>query len=215
MTAVLTPVLPAPAEPWKQIDPVARLQSLATHLLTPVLAALITALTPISGYSGFFVVWLPLHVTTAAALGRFGRRRKSFANSTLEVALGAAMVVFATFVFSVLSPVLVNGIRGFHFSMLTQDASATDVDAPLTTGGLLHALLGSTIIVGLATVVAVPIGILAALYVTEVRGKLTPMVRLVRPSGALSGRSCCPPPAAVSSRLPSSASPASPARPRR
>ena len=164
-------------EPWKVQDPVHRAQTIAVHLATPLLASLITVLTPISGYSGFLVVWLPLHIVTAALLGRFGRRQKSFANSTLEVLLGAAMVVFAIFVVSVLSPVVTKGIGGLHPNMFTQDASTTDIDAPLTTGGLLHAILGSLLIVGIATLVAVPVGILAALYVTEVRGKLTPFVR--------------------------------------
>lgn len=176
--AVLPPaVLAAPSEPWKQIDPVARAQILGTHFAAPVVAAVITVVSPASGYSGFFAVWLPTHLVMAVLLGLFGRRKKSVANSVLEVLLGAAMVVFLTFVASVLAPVVTKGFAGFRFSMLWQDASATDIDAPLEIGGLGHALVGSLIIVGLATAVAVPIGILAALYVTEVRGSLTPFVR--------------------------------------
>lgn len=168
---------PAPTEPWKVADPRFTAQQLITHLGTPVLAGLITVLSPMSGYSGFFVVWLPLHIVTAALLGKFGHRKKDFANSTIEVLMGAAIVVFGTFVASVLWPVLSNGFAGFQLSLLTQDASATEVDAPLSVGGMGHAILGSLIIVGSATAISVPIGILAALYVTEVRGKLTPFVR--------------------------------------
>ena len=168
---------PAPQEPWKVADPTATAQQIVTHLGTPLLAALITVLSPVSGYSGFFVVWLPVHIVTAALLGRFGHRRKDFANSTLEVLMGAAVVVFGTFVASVLWPVISNGVAGFEWNLLTQDASQAEVDAPLTVGGMGHAILGSLIIVGGATAISVPIGILAALYVTEVRGRLTPFVR--------------------------------------
>ena len=175
MSDVLT--IPAPHEPWKVSDPLFTAQQLITHLGTPLLAALITVLSPISGYSGFFVVWLPLHVITAGLLGKYGHRKKDFANTTLEVLMGAALVVFGTFVASVMWPVLSNGIAGFQLSLLTQDASATEVDAPLNVGGMGHAILGSLIIVGAATAISVPIGVLAALYMTEVRGKLTPFVR--------------------------------------
>lgn len=169
--------LPAPSEPWKIKDPTFTLQQLVTHLGTPVLAALLTVISPVSGKSGFFVVWLPLHILTAALLGKFGHRKKDFANTTLEVLMGAAMVVFATFVASVLWPVISQGVAAFNFNLLTEDASATEVDAALTVGGMSHAIVGSLVIVGLATLISVPIGILAALYVTEVRGKLTPFVR--------------------------------------
>jgi phosphate transport system permease protein len=49
--------------------------------------------------------------------------------------------------------------------------------ADLLIGGILHAIVGTLLIVGMATLISVPIGILAALYVTEVRGRLTPFVR--------------------------------------
>lgn len=168
---------PAPGQPWKTRDPKFTAQQLFVHLGTPALAALITILSPMSGYSGFYLVWLPLHIATAALLGKFGYQKKTFANSTLEVLLGAAMVVFGTFVVSVLWPVVANGVAAFSPNLLVQDASSTDVDAALTIGGLGHAILGTLIIVALATLISVPIGILAALYVTEVRGRLTPFVR--------------------------------------
>ena len=168
---------PAPGQPWKTRDPKFTAQQLIVHLGTPVLAAFFTILSPMSGYSGFYIVWLPMHIMAAALLGKFGYQKKSFANSTLEVMLGAAMVVFGTFVVSVLWPVVANGVAAFSPNLLVEDAAATDVDAALTTGGLGHAILGTLIIVVLATCISVPVGILAALYVTEVRGRLTPFVR--------------------------------------
>jgi len=176
-------VIAAPAEPWKVKDPTFTAQQLIVHLGTPLLAYIIAFVLPdvpgysIQGWSGMFAVWLPLHVVTAALLGKYGHRKKNFANSTLEVMLGASMVIFASFVGSVLWPVLSKGIAGFRFNMLSHDASTVEVDGPLNIGGMSHAILGSLIIVGIATLIAVPIGILAALYVTEVRGKLTPFVR--------------------------------------
>jgi phosphate transport system permease protein len=77
----------------------------------------------------------------------------------------------------VLSSVFVPGIKSFQWSLLVGDGSTVEVDTPLNQGGLLHALLGSLIVVGGATVISVPFGILSALYITEVRGKLVPYIR--------------------------------------
>ena len=43
--------------------------------------------------------------------------------------------------------------------------------APLSQGGILHAIVGTLIEVGIAVVVAVPLGIGTAVYMTEVGGR--------------------------------------------
>ena len=55
--------------------------------------------------------------------------------------------------------------------------SATASDAPLTEGGLLHAIVGTVYLVFFASVVSTPIGILTALYIVEVKGKFAGIVR--------------------------------------
>jgi phosphate transport system permease protein len=55
---------------------------------------------------------------------------------------------------------------------------ATPTD-PLTNGGLLHAILGTMILVFVALVLSVPIGILTALYLTEIKGKFTRPIRFL------------------------------------
>ena len=55
--------------------------------------------------------------------------------------------------------------------------SATASDAPLTEGGLLHAIVGTVYLVLMASIISTPIGILTALYIVEVKGKLSGLVR--------------------------------------
>ena len=58
-----------------------------------------------------------------------------------------------------------------HANFFTRTmASAGPLD-PLTDGGVLHALVGSVEQVGIATVLAVPLGVLAALYMVEIGGR--------------------------------------------
>lgn len=164
-------------QPWAIRDRRAVAQAVAVHVSTPLIAAAIVAYSPIVGKSGFFITWFFLHLFTAALLGRFGRQRKSFANSVLEVGLMASVILLVGAASSVLAPVIVRGTAAFRMSLLTQDAATVESGSELSLGGLGHAIVGSVIIVGLASVIAVPVGILAALYVTEVRGRLTPFVR--------------------------------------
>jgi phosphate transport system permease protein len=166
-----------PTQPWKIVDPQYRMQQLATHLGTPVLAMLFTAISPMAGFTGFCVTWLGFHILAAALLAKYGKKQKSFANAFLEVFVGATIFVFVTFVATVLWPVISNGLVGIsHLNLLFEDAGKVGADEALTKGGLGHAIVGTFIMVGIASLISVPIGILAALYVT-VRGKLTPFVR--------------------------------------
>jgi len=167
-----------PTQPWKTVDPQYRMQQLGTHLGTPVLALLFTVISPMAGFTGFCVTWLAFHILSAALLAKFGKKQKSLANAFLEVFVGAAIFVFTTFVATVLWPVISNGLVGVtHLNLLFEDAAKVGADEALNKGGLGHAIVGTVIMVGIATLISVPIGILAALYVTEVRGKLTPFVR--------------------------------------
>jgi phosphate transport system permease protein len=164
-------------QPWAVRDRRTVTQALSVHIATPFIAAALVAVSPIAGKSGFFITWFFLHLITATLLGRFGRKRKSVANSIIEVGLISSVVVLLGAAGSVLAPVFINGISAFRMSLLTQDAATVESGSELSLGGLGHAIVGSIIIVGLASLIAVPVGILAALYVTEVRGRLTPFVR--------------------------------------
>jgi phosphate transport system permease protein len=71
-------------------------------------------------------------------------------------------------------------IRGYHrltWSFFTQDLSKT---GPLTPGGgAKHAIIGTLEQVGIATVLVVPIGILTAVYLHEIHGRLARPVRFI------------------------------------
>ena len=95
----------------------------------------------------------------------------------LQTAVAIAATIFLGAIAWLLQSVLSPGLRAFRTSLLVSDAATVGVDTPLDQGGLLHAILGSLVIVGMATLISVPFGILAALYITEVRGKLVPYTR--------------------------------------
>ena len=57
--------------------------------------------------------------------------------------------------------------------------SYTAADDELGMGGLSHALVGSMLILLMASVIAIPFGIVTALYITEIKGKLSGVVRVI------------------------------------
>jgi phosphate transport system permease protein len=95
----------------------------------------------------------------------------------MQILLAASLILFVIAALSVLLPVFVKGFAAFSSNLLFQDAATVEPGAELANGGILHAILGTVVIVILASVISIPLGILAALYVTEVRGRLTPYVR--------------------------------------
>jgi len=66
-----------------------------------------------------------------------------------------------------------------HGNFLTSDMQSTGPLDPLSSGGVLHAIIGSAEQLGLATLFAVPLGIAAAVFMSEVGGRLARPVRTV------------------------------------
>ena len=71
------------------------------------------------------------------------------------------------------------GLPGIKLSIFTHDMSMATPTDPLTNGGLLHAITGTLTLVSLALVMSVPIGILTALYLTEIKGQFIGPIRFL------------------------------------
>ncbi len=75
------------------------------------------------------------------------------------------------------------GLGALDWNFFTDDMSKT---GPLNPGGgSLHAIIGTLEQTAIATVIAVPIGVLTAVYLNELKGRLSPVVRFF--SDAMSG----------------------------
>ncbi|WP_238592197.1 ABC transporter permease subunit [Leifsonia sp. ALI-44-B] len=70
-----------------------------------------------------------------------------------------------------------NVVERLHF--FTQDMSGVGPLAALTDGGILHAIVGTLIQIGIAVSVTVPLGLTTALFLAEVGGKFARLVRTV------------------------------------
>jgi phosphate transport system permease protein len=66
-----------------------------------------------------------------------------------------------------------------HLNFYTQDMSKAGPLAPLTQGGMGHALIGTIWMVGIAVVLTVPLGLLGAVYLDVTRGRPSRFFRTV------------------------------------
>ena len=73
--------------------------------------------------------------------------------------------------------VVSKGLGLLSWDFFTHDMSTT---GPLTPGGgAKHAIIGTLEQVGIATIVVVPLGILTAVYLHEIRGRIAPPIRFI------------------------------------
>ena len=170
-------VTPAIARPWTKTSPRRLFERLLPAVIPVVVASILVKTTGLDGKLGFAFSWVITSIALLIFWPIITRKPAAREELFLQTAVTIAAAIFISAIFWLLQSVFTPGLRSFNFSLLTHDAATVGVDTPLNQGGLLHAILGSLIIVGMATIICVPFGILAALYITEVRGRLVPYTR--------------------------------------
>jgi phosphate transport system permease protein len=165
-----------PARPWK-LTVRSLIPDILGALFTVFGSLAIVAITPLKGKLGFALVLITLAMITATTVSWLRKDRKAAMNSrtTVLVYIAAAFVIIP--LTSILYEVVRLGTAGFSLRIFTEDMSVTASETDLSEGGLLHAVIGTAYVVFFATVISTPIGILTALYIVEVKGRFSGLVR--------------------------------------
>jgi phosphate transport system permease protein len=100
-------------------------------------------------------------------------------DSAIKVVMACGAVLTVIPIVSILGTVVVKGLPGIKGNIFTNDRSLSTTTDPLTSGGLLHAIVGTLLLVLGALILSVPIGILTALYLTEIRGRFSRPIRFL------------------------------------
>jgi phosphate transport system permease protein len=135
---------------------------------------------PVQGVLGFVLTWYLLFLAMYAAVSAAANPWPVIADRIAAAIMhgGAAVVGIA-----LLSTLVYTYVRAapalIHLNTYTQDMAGVRPTAPLNQGGVLHAIVGSLIEVGLAVVVALPLGVGVAVFMTEVGGRLGRVLRTV------------------------------------
>jgi phosphate transport system permease protein len=135
---------------------------------------------PFSGVLGFWLCWYLLFMVLYAAMATMQWDRQDAVNRLTTVGFGTGGALAIAIVVATASYALFKGIDAVrHLSFLTETMQFAGPLSPLRDGGVLHAMVGSVEQLGLATLISVPLGITAALFLAEVGGPLARPVRTI------------------------------------
>jgi phosphate transport system permease protein len=137
-------------------------------------------LSPFSGIVGAVIVAWILFVLYYAVLISFDENRMTVRDRLSSVMVHSlAVLVVAALVFVI----VYTFIRGWpalsHLNFYTQDGRFGGSLTPLTTSGASEAVVGTLIELGIALGIALPFGLLAAVFINEVPGRFSRFIRIV------------------------------------
>ena len=167
-----------PTKPWAK-RPQERAIGITFFLAAIAFSYIFVAATEMKGklaYAFVFFVAYGLFTSTYSFINRGPQAAKDSFVSTV-VSLGAVVTVIP--IASILFTVIQKGVPGLHFGILSNDMSMATSTDPIATGGVLHAVTGTLTLVFLALIMSVPIGILTALYLTEIKGRFAGPIRFL------------------------------------
>jgi phosphate transport system permease protein len=133
-----------------------------------------------SGVLGFVVSTWVVFLGFYAGVSALGNPRPIVVDRLASVVVqSGAGLVFATLAW-VVGFIFIKGWPTLHHvNFYTQDMAGVRTTAPLSEGGILHAVVGSGIQIGIATAISLPLGVGTAVYLTEVGGRASQTVRTV------------------------------------
>jgi phosphate transport system permease protein len=182
-TYEVSTVVPEPRRPWDHSrSTILRVAVLVG--LSGIFGWLLNTLTGLSGFLGWYV-GLAFAMPVVAFVGsvRHGWNLASdrVASAAITVAFAAVTIPWV----SIFVTVYQKGSKAFHAKYLTDDMRITPSSDLIQYGGVAHAIIGTLIMVLIASLIAVPLGILAAVYIVEIKGRFAKLVRFL--TQAMSG----------------------------
>lgn len=185
MTLVESPPAPPVRKIATRFRPGGTSRSDITSLIGAAAAALAlvwiiyTRILPFSGALGFAVCWYAAFLVLYALIVVHEHGRLAVADRLLSVLVHSAGALVVSVLAFILGYTAWRGSTAIRWNFLTQTMDLTGPLDPLSSGGALHAIVGSLIQLGMAMVISVPLGITTALFLVEVGGRLARPVRLI------------------------------------
>jgi phosphate transport system permease protein len=167
-----------PQRPW-QASTKDKLTSAGIFLFSIVCSYAIVKFSGLNGKLGLFAsfVFVFVLITTGKSYLQYGNAlaKDSLVNILVAVGTFLTLIPIASIIFTVVS----KGSQGIYFGLFYKDMSLNSINDPGAVGGLAHAIIGTLFLVAIALVISVPIGILTALYLTEIKGNFSRPIRFL------------------------------------
>lgn len=174
----MTTVTVKPGTPW---EPTAkeRGQKALNLLIAVAISFVLLFSTGLNGKLGWVAAFFFSYVSVSF-IAEYRRAGKPAAQDSLLTSISRFAIFLAIIpIVSILATVVSKGWRGLHWGLFTQDMSEATVNSPIQQGGMQAAIVGTLIMVGLALIFTLPIAILTALYLTEIKGKFARPIRFL------------------------------------
>lgn len=136
-------------------------------------------LTPLRGAPGFLLCYFALFLVICWLIANEAHGRQVANDRVASILMTSGALLAFSPAIIVGGYIVAKGAQNLHWSFFTDNMSATGPLAPATVGGAFHAIVGTVEQVGIATIITVPLGILTAVYLNEVRGRLTQPIRII------------------------------------
>jgi phosphate transport system permease protein len=167
-----------PTKPWAA-TPRDRAMMAASVLLAAITTFAIVAGTPMKGkiayFFVFFIAWLVIDSFFVFRKAGIKGVRNGLAEKMTF--LGALIVMMA--VASILWSAISRGTDGLNVAYFTQTMRNASIFDPIGMGGIAHAILGTLLLIAISVIISVPMGILTALYLTEIKGKASKFIEFL------------------------------------
>ena len=135
---------------------------------------------PFTGALGFWLSVYAVFLLLYAAMARIQWDQREAGERVTTTGFGTAGMITLVVVIGMVLYILVRGFSAVrHLNFFTQSMAIAGPLSPLTTGGVLHAMVGTFEQIGLAALFSVPLAIAAALFLAEVGGALARPVRII------------------------------------
>ncbi|MET3962727.1 phosphate transport system permease protein [Marmoricola sp. OAE513] len=141
---------------------------------------LYTKLLPFDGKIGFVVCWYLAFVVFYAGLSALTQPRHVVVDRVVTTAVIGAPVLIGAALLSTVVVIVAKGMPALvHPNFYVDDMAGIRPSSDFDQGGIAHAILGTVIEVGIAVAIAMPLGLLTAIYMSEVGGRGARLVRAV------------------------------------
>jgi phosphate transport system permease protein len=137
-------------------------------------------LAPFTGLIGFFLVAYVMFLAVYTVLVSLNDDWPAVIDKVITVVLYTAAALMFTALGFVVFYTIGKGLPALvHINFFTRDMKGTSPLAPVTKGGIKHALIGTLWMMAIALTITVPLGLAAAVYINEVGGRLSRAVRTI------------------------------------
>jgi phosphate transport system permease protein len=135
---------------------------------------------PAQGWLGFVICWYLAFLGLYAAVSSIANPWTVVVDRLASGAVTAGAAVVGIALVTVVAYTFIRATSALpHPNFYIQDMGPVRPQDPLNRGGVLHAVVGSLIEIGIAIAITLPLGVGTAVFMTEVGGRLARVVRTI------------------------------------